>query len=159
VPRGMSLKQRNFIAAYMTGIPATQAAIKAGYSAHSAKHIANQLVHENKLVRAEIQRIQQHVATTTEYTTERMMADLDVSIAFAEQTKNANAMVKAVELKGKLTGILRDKIDVTVTEKVDISTALTEARARLVRSDDGLPPPIDGDFNLLPRRFANDSKL
>jgi hypothetical protein len=151
VPRELTTKQRAFIAAYQTGISATQAVIQAGYSKHSARHIAHTLMHDNKLVRAELDKVSHALAEAAEYNGERCMAELDEAIAFAVQTKQPNAYVKAIELRARLAGLLRDKVDVTV-ERIDINDALSAARARI----DNLRHPcdpvaaIEGEFHELP---------
>lgn len=130
MPRELTTKQRAFIAAYQTGISATQAVIQAGYSKHSARHIAHTLMHDNKLVRAELDKVSNTLAEAAGYNGERCMAELDKAIAFAVETKQPNAYVKAIELRARLAGLLRDKVDVTV-ERIDINGALSAARARI----------------------------
>lgn len=150
MPRQLTPKQRAFVAAYQTGISATQAAIAAGYSEHSARHIAHTLMHDNKLVRAELDKVSQNLAKVADYNGERAMHDADDAIAFAKQHKQASAMVKAVELKARLAGLLRDKLDITVGTQPDIVGALDAARARVLRPMCDSAPAIEGDFVALP---------
>lgn len=130
MPRNLTPKQQAFIAAYQGGMTALDAAIHAGYSPRTAKQAAYQLKHKNKLVAAELAKAQQRLAEAAEYNGERCMAELDKAIAFAVQTKQPNAYVKAIELRARLAGLLRDKVDVTV-ERIDINGALSAARARI----------------------------
>lgn len=153
MPRELTTKQRAFIAAYQTGISATQAVIQAGYSKHSARHIAHTLMHDNKLVRAELDKVSNALAEAAEYNGERAMREADEAIVFAKQHKQASAVVKALELKARLAGLLRDKLDVTI-ERVEIGDALAAARARVLRpmcdpaESDGAQ--IEGEFVALP---------
>lgn len=52
------------------------------------------------------------IMAEAEYTTAKAMQEADDAIAFARSTENANAYVKAVELRAKLSGLLIEKIDV-----------------------------------------------
>lgn len=130
---------------------ALDAAIHAGYSPRTAKQAAYQLKHKNKLVAAELAKAQQRLADAAGYNGTRCMAELDEAIAFAVETKQPNAYVKAIELRARLAGLLRDKVDVTV-ERIDINDALSAARARI----DNLRHPcdpvaaIEGEFQELP---------
>ncbi|HET6807280.1 MAG TPA: terminase small subunit [Frateuria sp.] len=149
--RKLSPRQQRFIAEIQKGVPGVQAAIAAGYSVRSAKHAAYQLLHENKLVRAELERVRQQLVALTEYNGERCMAECDDGIAFARRTDNANAFARLVELKARLTGLLREKVDITV-ERIDVTDALAAARARVdrMRPPCDLPPAIEGEFQQLP---------
>jgi phage terminase small subunit len=150
VPRELTPRQRRFIAAFQTGVTAAHAAVQAGYSPRSAKHTAYSLMHENALVRAELDKLRQHLIAEAEYNGAKAMADCESGMAFAVKTDNANAYVRAVELKMRLTGLLREKVDITV-ERVDLAGALAEARERAqlrLRCDSD--PTIEGDFVAVP---------
>lgn len=149
--RKLSPRQQRFIAEIQKGVPGVQAAIAAGYSTRSAKHAAYQLLHENKLVRTELERVRQQLVALTEYNGERCMAECDDGIAFARRTENANAFARLVELKARLTGLLREKVDITV-ERIDVTGALAAARARVgqLRLPCDPAAAIEGDFKALP---------
>lgn len=104
-------RQRRFIEYYMTGISGAAAARKAQYSKNNAGHIACDLL-KNPDVIAEIDRIRNLSSITAKYNYEAAMAEADECVRFAKLTENANAMVKAVELKTKLTGLLVEKHEV-----------------------------------------------
>jgi hypothetical protein len=53
--------------------------------------------------------VKQALAATAAYDFNAFMAEMDRAIAFSHATRNATAMVRAVELKGKATGSLSDK--------------------------------------------------
>ena len=149
--RKLSPRQQLFIAEIQKGVPGRQAAIAAGYSPRTAKQMAYQLMHQNELVRAELERVRQNLATLAEYNGERCMADCDKGMDFALKTDNANAFVRAAELKARLAGLLREKVDITV-ERIDVTDALAAARARVdqLRLPCDPAATIEGDFKALP---------
>lgn len=148
--RELTTQQRRFVASYLGGATATQAAIDAGYSAHSAKSRAYVLLSTNKLIRAEIDRVQQRLAKTAEYNAEKCATFIDTRIARAEADKQHSAAAKYHEQKMKLFGLLIDKQHISV-EQVDLAGALAEAkeRARLRLMCDSAQP-IEGEFEALP---------
>ena len=126
----LSVKQMRFVTEMQTGITATQAAINAGYSERSAKTTAHTLLHENKLVMAEMERLRQHLTKQAEYTIEKADADLNRYIAAASAAGQHSAVAKLQDQKLKLHLLIRKQIDVTVAPSIDISGALAEAKAR-----------------------------
>ena len=152
--RELTLQQRQFVASYLGGATATQAAIDAGYSAHSAKSRAHVLLSGNKLIRAEIERVQQRLAKTAEYNAEKCATFIDTRIAKAEADKQHSAAAKYHEQKMKLFGLLIDKQHIAV-EQVDLTGALAEAKARLLRPRCDPALAIEGEFEALPRFAGN----
>ncbi|MEZ2417663.1 terminase small subunit [Luteibacter sp. RCC_6_2] len=145
MPRDLNPKQRKFIAALVSGKPGTEAAIAAGYPARSAKHAAYQLTHENQAVRAELQRIAAALCQEADYGARTAVVELDAKIVAAEGVKQFGAVAKFLELKMRVFGLLRDKLDITV-ERVDINGALTDARNRVSqRPMRDLPITIEAD--------------
>ena len=152
--RELTPQQRQFVASYLGGATATQAAIDAGYSAHSAKSRAHVLLSGNKLIRAEIERVQQRLAKTADYNAEKCAAFIDTRIARAEADKQHSAAAKYHEQKMKLFGLLIDKQHIAV-EQVDLTGALAEAKARLLRPRCDPALAIEGEFEALPRFAGN----
>jgi phage terminase small subunit len=152
--RTLSTRQQLFIAAMQRGVTGTQAAIEAGYSAHSAKSRAHVLM-TNERVSAELARVREKLAAEAEYNGTKCMAELDNAITFALETKQPNAYVKAIELRARLAGLLRDKLDITVEQKVDLAGALAEARERSLRLRCDSDQPIEGDFVALPQSVGH----
>jgi Terminase small subunit len=176
MPRQLTIKQRAFIAAYLTGITATQAAVDAGYSRHSAKAISHQLMHDNELVKAELARVHQHMAKTAEYNAEQAVQAIDAFIAKADARGADNAIAKFHEQKMKLYGLLIDKQQIDINERVDLRGALEAANARVnpllaARVEEQVQqrlaealrlrcdpvPAIEGDFVALPSVVASGS--
>jgi hypothetical protein len=150
----LSVKQMRFVTEIQTGITATQAAINAGYSERSAKTIAHTLLHENKLVIAEMERLRQHLAKQAEYTIEKASGDVDKYIGLALAANQHGAVAKLQEQKLKLHLLIRKQIDVTVAPAIDISGALREAKERALRPRCDSAPALDGDFVALPSVVA-----
>ncbi len=107
--RGM---QQKFIEFYSQGLTGAESARRAGYAPTNAAGTASRLLKEPAVMEAldKVRNASQAVAT---YNLEAAMAETDMCIKFAEATKNANAMVKAVELKSKLSGLLVDRHEIT----------------------------------------------
>lgn len=147
----LTARQRRFVAEYQTGVDGTEAAKRAGYSPKSARYTAYHLLNENAAVMAEIKKVQEALAKAAEYNGEKCMAELNEAIAFAIEAKQPNAYVKAIETKARLAGLLRDKLEVTVEQRPDVSGALAAARARALQPLAELPSPIEGQFTELHR--------
>ena len=147
----LSVKQMRFVTEMQTGITATQAAINAGYSKRSAANTAHALLKENPLIKAEMERLRQHLTKQAEYTIEKADADLRGYIAEAREKGQYSAVAKLQEQKLKLHLLIRKQIDVTVAPSIDISGALSEAKARAFsrpRCDSA--QPIEGEALVLP---------
>ena len=151
----LSVKQMRFVTEMQTGITATQAAINAGYSKRSAANTAHALLKENPLVRAEMERLRQHLAKQAEYTIEKASEDVDKFIGLALAANQHGAVAKLQEQKLKLHLLIRKQIDVTVAPAIDISGALREAKERVLRSRCDSAPALDGDFVALPSVAAD----
>ncbi|EIM04117.1 terminase small subunit [Rhodanobacter denitrificans] len=140
--RALNLKQRAFIAAFATGMGPKDAAIAAGYSAQSAKHTAHAL-QQNPLVKAELAKMRADIRETAVYDAGVAMAEARDAMDLAKAANQFNAYVKAMETRMRISGLFVDKLDITVEQKPNVSDALAEARARLLRDP---RPPIEGEF-------------
>lgn len=143
-------RQQKFIAAWQMGVDGTAAAVAAGYKPKAARWSAWNLLNNNKLVMAEVKRLQAGLAKAAEYNGEKCMAECDAAITFAQKTQNANALARLIELKAKLTGLLREKLDITMEHKVNIGDALAQAKERALRPSCDPAPAIEGEFVALP---------
>jgi hypothetical protein len=74
----------------------------------SAKSSGSKQLHKPEIAKA-LAEVKQALAANVAYDFNAFMAEMDRAIAFAHATRNATAMVRAVELKGKATGSLSDK--------------------------------------------------
>jgi hypothetical protein len=117
----LTRRQQAFVEAYarpgtVNGQPAlnaTEACRLAGYSHNRANSTAQNLL-KNPKVRAAVDAIRAEVAAAASYSVERCMAELEAAMTFAKATDNASAFVRAVELRGRLSGVLVDKLDARV---------------------------------------------
>lgn len=75
IGKDMTPKQARFVEEYLVDLNGTQAAIRAGYSARSAKHIADELMDKPHIVNA-IEALQAKRARKTEITAERVLREL-----------------------------------------------------------------------------------
>lgn len=64
------------------------------------------------IVKALVAEAQKAVQAKINYGLEQAMQEAQDAIEFAKKTENANAYVKAVELRTKLNGLLVEKLDV-----------------------------------------------
>lgn len=95
-----------FVAGILAGKTQKKAAQDAGFFAQTATKLMR-----NPLVIEELARQRQIVRARTGYDAEAMMNELDAAITHAKETENAGAYVKAIELKGKLHGLLIERVD------------------------------------------------
>ncbi len=124
----LSPRQLLFIKHYTSGLhSAAQAARMAGYAEAHARR-SSQYILKNPKVLAAIAEARTKLVESTQYDSERAMAELDTAVTFARETKNATAMARCIELKMKLTGLLIDRVQV---ETIDLSGVLIEARRRV----------------------------
>lgn len=100
-------QQAQFVDLYCAGgISMRDAAIRVGVSPASAHTRSYKWTHDNPLVMAAITEYRAQCREKTGYRQQEAMGEADAAIAFAITTENANAYVKAVELKAKLAGLL-----------------------------------------------------
>jgi phage terminase small subunit len=100
-----------FVEEYLKTGQGKQSAIKAGYPAKTAQQNAVALLKKDKFVVDAIAKARGAVVAAGTYNLQMAMKEADDAIKFARKTENANAYVKAVELKTKLNGLLVEKHD------------------------------------------------
>lgn len=105
-------KQQLFIAEYLKDNNGARAAEAAGYSKQNARSQAYQLLNHQPAVITALEEERKKLQVATQYNAERAMAEAEDAMTFALQTENANAYVKAVELRAKLTGLMIERHDV-----------------------------------------------
>lgn len=116
----LTTKQELFVTEYLKDLNATQAAIRAGYSAKTAEQMGYQLLQKNSVKTT----IDKAIAARThriERTADEILRDLaDIAqtakAAYFENPDKpalAGAALKALELEGKHHGLFRDKVEVT----------------------------------------------
>jgi phage terminase small subunit len=89
---------------------ASAAAVRAGYSPKSAASTGTRLLAE-PAVRAAIDAHQVEIAQEVSVSTKTLLAEAEAARTLAERVENASAMIAAVQLKARLTGLIDDKPD------------------------------------------------
>lgn len=112
--RKINPRQQKFVEEYLRHGNARNAATAAGYSPKSAKDLATKFVVQEKspAVTQALNEARAKSITLAAYNADVAMTECEDAIQFARETENANAYVKAVELKSKLKGLLVEKLDV-----------------------------------------------
>lgn len=141
-------KQQRFCEEYLVDLNATQAAIRAGYSAKNAASIAVKLVNKSQ-VQERLSELRSRQSKRTEITADRVLAELAV-IAFADRTEIAkiteSGFVKftptdklPAELKKIIVGIKEGKfgIEVATADKVRALELLGKHLGIFDKSEDG----------------------
>ncbi len=126
----MNDKQRRFAEEYLIDSNATQAAIRAGYSAHTAKSQGQRLLTKAD-VAAAIQTAQVELRERTKVTVESISSQLRDAYDMAESNSRAGAMVQASMGLAKLHGYLVDKVEQTTKAADDMTP--DERAAELAR--------------------------
>jgi hypothetical protein len=103
-------KQAAFVREYLIDRNATQAAIRAGYSADTAKQQGSRLL-TNVDVQAAVERQEERLQIMADVTVESIAKQLDEDRALARQLGQPSAAVTATMGKAKLYGLLVDKVE------------------------------------------------
>jgi hypothetical protein len=134
----LSAKEQIFVATFAKTGNVTQSLTAAGYSTISG--IGTDILRRPH-VKAAIEAARLKVQNKIAYGLERAMTEAEEAIEFARQTDNANAYVKAVELRSKLNGLLVEKVDVRQSGFV-LNIAAFGQPAQALPVPEG-PPAID----------------
>jgi phage terminase small subunit len=117
----MNLKQERFAQEYMIDLNATQAAIRAGYSEHTAYSQGQRLL-KHAEVKAAIQAGQAEFRERMKVSKESVTEQLNTAYDMAEANGQTAVMVQATMGIAKVHGLLVDK-----TEEVKPTVDMTEA--------------------------------
>jgi phage terminase small subunit len=109
-------KQQCFVAEYLVDLNATQAAIRAGYSARRAAEIGYQLLHKTTVSEA-IQAAQLDRSTRTGLTQDKVLADIEQVRELAIQDGQYTAALKASEMQARHLGMFTDRLQVTTSHE------------------------------------------
>ncbi|MBA0449334.1 terminase small subunit [Stenotrophomonas maltophilia] len=105
---GLTPKQQRFVQEYLQDHNGTQAAIRTGYSAKTAKQQGSRLLADPR-IQAAVRAGQKKVAKKAEVTVDSLMDELEQARKLALKEKQASAAVTATMGKGKLAGLLVEK--------------------------------------------------
>ena len=111
-------KQKRFCEEYLIDLNATQAAIRAGYSAKTANRIAAENL--SKLdIQKYISQLQNSQSERTQITADTVLKELE-KIALADTEITGKEKIKALELLGKHLGMFSDKIETDIDTELNI---------------------------------------
>ena len=127
-------RQRRLVEFVASGDPVQQAARKAGFSASYARKSSRLLKHP--AIAQAVAAIRAEGRTLAGYGLAEAMKEAEDAARFARLKGNAMALVKSIELRARLSGLLIERIE-TVT--VDLKGSLEAARNRVVMVN--APPP------------------
>lgn len=129
--RKLTPKQQRFVDEYLIDLNATQAAIRAGYSAKTARQIGERLL-TNVDIQAALSARMKDREARTEITQDKVIADIeaikrDAMKAIPDRFGNllmANhaAALKATELQGKHLGMFKERVELTGKDGKPIQT-------------------------------------
>ena len=118
-------KQRAFVNEYLIDRNATQAAIRAGYSAKTADRIGPKLVGKSCVAKA-VEAATKRLSIKAERSALDVVRDLQETAQEARETLNFPAAVKAYEIELKHYGGLTEKVE----HSVCVASTMTPAEAR-----------------------------
>lgn len=134
----------------MTTGNAIEAADRAGYSGK----VAAQRLLNTPIVKKEVAARRESVSKKIEYTAETAMEELKEAMQFAKDTRNATAMVKAIETRAKVMGLLIEKNDVRLLGQFSINISGIDTPINMSQIAQAvvsqLPPPAaeaDDDYD------------
>ena len=110
--RDFTPKQRFFVAEYLKDLNATQAAIRAGYSAKNADKIGSELLGKTRIA-CEIQAAMDKRAEKTGINAETVLNNIQRISKSAEEVGDFGAALKGNELLGKHLKLFTDKLEVS----------------------------------------------
>lgn len=128
----LTAKRLAFVDEYLVDLNATQAAIRAGYSAKTAIVIANQLMAVPE-IKAAIAARQQARVERTEITQDYVLQRLKAEAEYCGEGASHGARVSALNLLGKHVGMFVERLDVkhsVDTERDALADRLVELIAR-----------------------------
>ena len=137
-------KQARFVEQYLVDGNATQAAIRAGYSARTAHVIGGENIRKPAIASA-LAAARQKLSERTELTQDWVVDRLRENAAAAAANEDFGPANRAVELIGKHLGMFVERHDHTVRR--DVSDLTDEALAALIhagRGGNGASAPTNG---------------
>ena len=111
-------KQKRFCEEYLIDLNATQAAIRAEYSAKTAYSMGQRLL-KNVEVQKYISQLQNSQSERTQITADTVLKELK-KIALADTEITGKEKIKALELLGKHLGMFSDKIETDIDTELNI---------------------------------------
>lgn len=106
-------KKAAFVLNVAAGMVPADALLKAGWDQKRtvAGSTASRLLREDEAVKDAVAAIKADMAKRAEYDFDKFIAEMNEAMDFAKTTKNATALVRAIELKGKASGHIVERVD------------------------------------------------
>jgi phage terminase small subunit len=130
----MTPKQERFVEEYLVDLNATQAAIRAGYSAKTAFTIGHENLRKPYIQEA-IQKAKTKVSEKLEITVETVLLGLHKEATREEEGSSHGARVAAYNLLGKHLGMFTEKVEINLKTLSDedllaeLATIATRSRS------------------------------
>jgi hypothetical protein len=147
--RALTPKQMRFTQEFVIDLNATQAAIRAGYSAKTANEQGARLL-ANASIAAAIATAQGARAERLQIDADKVLADLERRGQMAERAGQFAAAIRAAELQGKHLGMFIDRRELVTPNADDETLEAVRARRRALEArlaeflgDPSVPTPID----------------
>lgn len=137
---GLTKKQERFVEEYLVDLNATQAAIRAGYSAKTAETIGYENLRKPQ-IQAVIQKAMDQRSKRMAITQDRVLDEIG-KVAFHEAADYADAelkyssKLKALELLGKHMGLFDGKSAKQEQPENNLLAAITESAQEEIDTDD-----------------------
>lgn len=149
-PAELTLRQERFKWAFLSDPEGNgaRAAIAAGYSPRHASQRAHALL-KNPLMQDAIASARAEIAERGNFNLEVAMKRLDSAAEFSRETRNATALARCIELQLRLHGLLVDKAQLQVVDRLDISGLLLEARKRAGLAAPPISPAQDTEYTVV----------
>ena len=109
----LSPRKAKFVLNVCAGMKPVDALLDAGCQSkrHIAITMANRMLRKDEKVKDAIAIIRSEMVKKSEYSFDKFMDELNEALVFAKETKNATALVRGIELKGKASGHIVERID------------------------------------------------
>lgn len=106
-------KKAAFVLNVAAGMIPADALLKAGWQMKRtvAGSTACRMLREDEAIKDAVAVIKADMAKRAEYSFDKFMVEMNEAAQFAKDTKNATALVRAVELKGKASGHIVERVD------------------------------------------------
>jgi len=118
----LTAKQKAFVQEYLVDLNATQAAIRAGYSAKTAGSIGQRLLTKVE-IQAELAAAMAARGERTEITADYVLRRLKEEAELTGEGSSHSARIKALELLGKHQGMFADRLKIDGSLDVNLGLA------------------------------------
>jgi phage terminase small subunit len=145
-------RQRKFVDHVARGVSAQEAARLAGYGSSYAKKASRLL--QCPPVARELELIRAKARDIASYTLVEAMGEANAAAQFARENKNSMALVKATELRAKLSGLLIERVEIAT---VDLRASIDGARDRVLKVINEAQAVLSGPSSDAPPLVKNEA--